>query len=82
MQNIGLIKDVLNICESYLTEEERKYISKEWEKFDKYNVCDIAASNGWLDLLKWARQNGCEWDSWTCSCAAENGHCEVLKWAR
>jgi hypothetical protein len=33
-------------------------------------------------VLKWARENGCDWDSGTCSGAAENGHLEVLKWAR
>ena len=38
--------------------------------------------NGHLEVLKWARENGCDWDSNTCSYAAENGHLEVLKWAR
>ena len=38
--------------------------------------------NGHLEVLKWARENGCEWNSWTCAYAAQNGHLEVLKWAR
>ena len=51
MENIeGLIKDVSNICKSYLTEEEQIYISKEWEKYEKEEVCFIAATNGWLDF--------------------------------
>ena len=33
-------------------------------------------------MLKWARENGCNWNSFTCSNAVENGHLEVLKWAR
>jgi len=78
----GLIKEVSNICLSYLSDEERIYIKKEWENFDKIVICKIAARNGWLDLLIWARQNGCEWDSWTCTYAAGNGHLEVLKWTR
>ena len=41
-----------------------------------------AATCGHLDLLKWARTNGCDWDSDVCANAAENGHLEVLKWAR
>ena len=41
-----------------------------------------AASNGHLDVLKWARENGCKWNSLTCAYAAENGHLNVLKWAR
>jgi hypothetical protein len=32
-------------------------------------------------VLKWARENGCPWDSWTCEKAAKGGHLEVLQWA-
>ena len=39
-----------------------------------------AAFGGHLDVLKWARKNDCEWDSWTCHRAAVNGHLHVLKW--
>jgi hypothetical protein len=45
-------------------------------------ICDEIARYGYLEVLKWARENGCEWDSYTCHNAAENGHLEVLKWAR
>ena len=38
MQSIKLIKDVLNICESYLTEEERKYVSNEWNSENLINI--------------------------------------------
>ena len=41
-----------------------------------------AAFDGHLDVLKWARENDCKWDSWTCTYAAGNGHLDVLKWAR
>ena len=43
---------------------------------------DEAAKGGHLEVLKWARENGCPWDVGTCACAAEGGHLEVLKWAR
>ena len=33
-------------------------------------------------VLKWAREKGCPWNSLTCSRAAKGGHLEVLKWAR
>ena len=36
---------------------------------------------GHLELLQWARQNGCEWDEDTCKLAAKGGHLEVLQWA-
>ena len=50
----------------------------EWDS----DTCSYAAEYGHLDVLKWARENGCEWDSWTCSNATQNGHLDVLKWAR
>ena len=37
------------------------------------NCCDIA-KEGYLEILKWARSNGCDWNSNTCSSAARNGH--------
>ncbi len=33
-----------------------------------------AAKGGHLDVLKYARENGCPWDSFVCAMAAENGH--------
>jgi hypothetical protein len=41
-----------------------------------------AALGGHLEVLKWARENGCPWDELTCAWAAKSGHIEVLKWAR
>jgi len=32
-----------------------------------------------LHILKWARNNGCDWDSNTCKAA---GHLHILQWAR
>ena len=45
-------------------------------------VCTAAASGGQLEVLKWARMNGCEWNWGTCMMAACNGHLEVLQWVR
>jgi hypothetical protein len=47
-------------------------------------ACTLAAGNGHLEMLKWARSQDppCPWDEETCSRAAENGHLDVLKWAR
>jgi hypothetical protein len=77
----GLSKDTLNICLSFLTENESIYSKGEWNKFPKDKVCIIAAKNGWLDLLKWARfeTKKCNWNIWTCAYAAMNGHLELLK---
>ena len=42
----------------------------------------VRPSKGHLEVLQWARENGCRWDGGTCSAAAEYGHLEVLQWAR
>ena len=48
---------------------------------NKSLVCKCAATYGQLDVLKWARANGCPLDADTCSrAAAEGEHLEVLKW--
>ena len=49
----------------------------------KNDLCEDAARGGHLEMLKWARENGCPWDELTCAAiAAYGGHLEVLKWAR
>src|SRR5271154_759384 len=50
-------------------------------KMDRQLCCKNIASEGLLEVLKWARENNCAWDSVTCSSAALNGHLEVLQWA-
>ncbi len=32
-----------------------------------------------MSTLKWVRDNGCEWDSYTCNYAVLNGQLETLK---
>ena len=41
-----------------------------------------AAMHGHLHVLKWAKENGCNWDEFTCAKAAAGGYLEVLQWAR
>jgi hypothetical protein len=45
-------------------------------------TCSGAAKGGHLNILQWARANGCPWDEGTCDEAAWGGHLEVLQWAR
>lgn len=43
----------------------------------------MAATGGYLRILKWARDNGCQWDHQTCAYYAALGeHVGILKWAR
>lgn len=41
-----------------------------------------AARVGNLDVLRWARANGCPWNVLTCAYAAAAGHLDILRWAR
>ena len=43
-------------------------------------VCRYALEFGQLEILKWARENGCQWDEVTCAMAAYGGQLEILKW--
>src|SRR5271155_4194575 len=51
-------------------------------KINRQLQCYEIAAEGSLEILKWARSEGCPWNSSTCSWAAYNGHFELLKWAR
>lgn len=42
---------------------------------------NLIVSYGHLECLKYAHENGCEWDIWTCSGAAKDGHLDCLKYA-
>ena len=42
----------------------------------------MAAYNGHLAVLQWARAQGCPWDENTCSSAGENGLLAILEWAQ
>jgi hypothetical protein len=45
-------------------------------------VCEVAAAGGYLEVLKWALDNGAECClGKVCYHAADGGHLEVLKWA-
>ena len=43
-------------------------------------VCEEAARQGSVRLLKWARENNLAWSANTCTCAAETGHLPALKY--
>ena len=46
------------------------------------SICAEAAKRGHLEMLQWARANGCPWHEGTCWQAALAGRLEVLQWAR
>ena len=50
-----------------------------WEKLNKDNVCMLAELTGSLDVLKYARKNGCSVNKKTCDAAAKGGNLDLLK---
>ena len=46
------------------------------------NTCSAAAEGGHLEVLQWARANGCPWDRDTIRLARANGHDDVVIWAK
>lgn len=42
----------------------------------------LQSKDTYLELLQWARQNGCPWYQSTPSGVALNGHLRVVQWAR
>jgi len=66
-----------------LINDDPKLISQAISRKPKLadDICRNASSQGSLEVIQWARANGCPWDAWTCAYAAKNGHLEVLQWA-
>lgn len=51
--------------------------NKESEKFTTFTK-DVVSN---ISMLKWARENGCPWNTNICSMIAYDGNLDVLKWA-
>lgn len=47
----------------------------------KPTVCSVAAGRGHMNLLRYAHENGCPWDSSTTTAAAYSGHSECFLYA-
>jgi hypothetical protein len=58
-----------------------------WEQPDRSEDWEWATSvgataSGQLEVLKWAREQGCPWDWRICRHAVEDGNLDILQWAR
>lgn len=81
--------DLNDLCASYLSRNERIYYNNDWSKFPQHQLCKIAVTHGWMDLLKYFyknKQGVCkiegEWDEMTCALAALRGYLDILKFLR
>ena len=78
---LALLKDIKSI-NVWLTLSFDHYVLRRVIDVKNKRTCQRASWDGHLEILKWARENGCPWNEDTCANAAENGYLEVLKWAR
>lgn len=56
---VWIPKDLIDICNSYLYDFEMNYFSGQnnWIKIPKCDVFNVAALNGWFDLLSGQKKN-------------------------
>jgi hypothetical protein len=76
-------RDLLNFVGRFLEQLDLSIYSncQSIECIDGELICDLAARNGYLKVLKWAHNNGrLPLNKWTCASAAQGGQLEVLKW--
>jgi len=61
--------------------EVMKLLANKGYRCESSDTCRQAAGNGHLDCLKFAYENGCEWDVQTHVAAATGGHLHCVKYA-
>jgi hypothetical protein len=79
--NDDYISHVMLSCTSHRLHQIVSHYADQMKISHKLECYQIA-SRGYLNILKWAHQNGYTWDHRTCAQAALHGHFEILKWAR
>jgi hypothetical protein len=69
-------------CSSSIDAVKNKHFSCLKSLFDGNDkkICDYAAINGYLECLKYAHENGCEWTQQTCKYAYETGSYNCVKY--
>ena len=77
--SLGLFARVNGACEAAVVAAAGMSSVEAWRAKEKLKVEDFVGS---VEMLKFARTNGCPWDRRICKLAAQGGHLEVLQWAR
>ena len=57
--------EILSIILSYTYPSINRFVCKLWKQastIKNEDLCAIAARSGWLNVLKWARENDCPWN--------------------
>ena len=80
----GVVRDVRMMIYALLTPMERVMVERAHgvnAAFERHKdfLCTLAARRGYLEVLKWARANGCPWSEDICTLAAREGHLVVLQ---
>lgn len=73
MVNEGSLSGLKLLIQHGLKLDVSSFISK--------GLCARAAARGDLEMLKWLRDYGCQWDSYTCMNSATKNSVNIVKWA-
>ncbi len=78
--NLFYIHNLNQLWKSFLNQEEQHYYFNRWDLFF-FNVFEMAASNGWLDLLIWfGSKRIVDHNHLVMTSAIRYGHIEIVKW--
>jgi hypothetical protein len=69
-------KYLLKYMTGKISYDFRIYVGK------RVRLCTNTASEGYLEVLIYLRENNCDWDSWTLAYAALGGHMNIIKLLR
>lgn len=85
-----MVKDTLDFIIKYSTPTSKPYVLNNnyytlpvfmTKKLCMINSCQTISRYGLLNWLKYAHENGCDWDEWTIAFTAEYGHLDCMKYA-
>ena len=67
VQYIMMKMDALTLTViNFVSKEFRRIVPREMIIISKKEICNEASKKGYLEILKWARENGCPWNEITC----------------
>ena len=63
--------------------QQFKWYNHYWDqKAYNISIAKEAALRGYIEVLKWLKENACPFGDGLCAEAAEGGHLEILKWLK
>lgn len=58
--------DITSLIMKLLPKPLQAYLKQDLSLCNTDTICNWADKKGYLEVLQWARANGCPWDKWIC----------------